>query len=127
MILLVVFNICCVYINSGLHALQGYTDHILLTVVYKFLNNNWRRTLAGLKEYTLEIHHTLGCDNTVADALSRYWLLLYTSPQMSIGPLPAKMVKKEVPSIPMSWFSLFCTFIYDPRRPVVWYAPWYDI
>ena len=62
-----------VYVGSGLHTLQIYTDHNPLVFVGKFRNNN--RRLTGwhlcLQEYDLEMNHIRGKDNVVADALSR--------------------------------------------------------
>ena len=62
-----------VYVGSGLHTLQVYTDHNPLVFVGKFRNNN--RRLTGwhlcLQEYDLEMNHIRGKDNVVADALSR--------------------------------------------------------
>ena len=62
-----------VYVGSGLHTLQVYTDHNPLVFVGKFCNNN--RRLTGwhlcLQEYDLEMNHVGEKDNVVADALSR--------------------------------------------------------
>ena len=62
-----------VYLSSTIAPVEGFTDHNPLVYIQRMKNDNkgllcWSLVL---QEYQLKIHHVKGCDNAVADALSR--------------------------------------------------------
>ena len=62
-----------VYINSGKHEIEVFTDHNLLTFLGRMKNNNQRilRWSLLLQEYNIVIKHVPGRGNVIADAVSR--------------------------------------------------------
>ena len=62
-----------VYINSGKHEIEVFTDHNPLTFLGRMKNNNQRilRWSLLLQEYNIVIKHVPGKENVIADALSR--------------------------------------------------------
>lgn len=62
-----------VYVSSSPFAIEVFTDHNPLVFVSHLKNKNQRllRWSLILQEYNLNIHHVKGCDNVIADALSR--------------------------------------------------------
>ena len=62
-----------VYLGSTPFKIKVYTDHNPLTFLKTMKNKNQRlvRLSLALQEYNLEIQHTPGSENVVADALSR--------------------------------------------------------
>ena len=71
-----------VYVSGGSKPLQVFTDHNPLIFIEKMKDKN-RRILNWsllLQEYNLCIHHIKGCDNVIADALSRcYYIVICCS------------------------------------------------
>ena len=62
-----------VYLSSTIAPIEVFTDHNPLVYILPKKNHNkwllcWSLVLI---EYQLKIHHVKGCDNVVADALSR--------------------------------------------------------
>ena len=62
-----------VYLSSSEYPVQVYTDHNPLVFVHRMKDSNQRllRWSLTLQEYCMEIFHVKGCENVVADALSR--------------------------------------------------------
>ena len=62
-----------VYLGSTPFKIKVYTDHNPLTFLKTMKNKNQRlvRWSLALQEYNLDIQHIPGCENVVADALSR--------------------------------------------------------
>ena len=61
------------YLSSAMHPIEVYTDHNPLVFLGKMRNKNQRllRWSLQLQEYNITIAHIRGCDNVIADALSR--------------------------------------------------------
>ena len=62
-----------VYLSSTIAPVEVLTDHNPLVYIQHMKNHNKQllRWSLVLQEYQLEIHHVKGCDNVVADTLSR--------------------------------------------------------
>ncbi|XP_048843940.1 uncharacterized protein LOC125715915 isoform X2 [Brienomyrus brachyistius] len=62
-----------VYVGSTSQPVEVYTDHNPLVFLSRMYNNNQRlmRWALILQNYNIDIKHKRGCDNIVADALSR--------------------------------------------------------
>ena len=64
-----------VYVGSSPLPVVCYTDHNPLVFLQRMRNHNQRlmRWAILIQDYNLEIRHTKGSDNVLADALSRCW------------------------------------------------------
>ena len=62
-----------VYLSSSPHVTIVYSDHNPLVFVQGMKTDNQRllRWSLPLQEYNVEVRHIKGCDNVVADCLSR--------------------------------------------------------
>ena len=62
-----------VYLGSSPHVTIVYSDHNPLVFVQRMKTDNQRllRWSLALQEYNVEVRHIKGCDNVVADSLSR--------------------------------------------------------